>query len=73
MTFRQGAAAAMVAFALTGCGDDPRTTEVTLAVLAGNAEPHDGSRVGTEGVVRRFEDPLHFWIEDEDLNRVELF
>ncbi|MGM0638673.1 MAG: hypothetical protein ACQET4_10370, partial [Pseudomonadota bacterium] len=41
--------------------------------LAGNAEAHDGSRVATEGVVRHFDDPLHYWIEDEDLNRVELF
>ena len=27
----------------------------------------------TQGVVRRFEDPLHYWVEDQDLNRVELF
>lgn len=73
MTFRQSTAAAMLAFALAGCGGDPRTSEVTLAVLAGNAESHDGSRVATEGVVRHFDDPLHYWIEDEDLNRVELF
>ncbi|MGJ7456332.1 hypothetical protein [Halomonas sp. RA08-2] len=63
----------LMALALAGCGGDPRSSEVTLAVLAGNAEAHDGSRVVTEGVVRHFEEPLHYWIEDEDLNRVELF
>ncbi|WP_290789253.1 hypothetical protein [Halomonas sp.] len=63
----------MLVLALVGCGGDPRTSEVPLAVLAGNAEVHDGSRVITEGVVNAFEEPLHYWIEDEDLNRVELF
>lgn len=63
----------ILVLALMGCGGDPRTGEVPLAVLAGNAEAHDGSRVVTEGVVNSFEEPLHYWIEDEDLNRVELF
>ncbi len=63
----------MLMLALVGCGGDPGTSEVPLAVLAGNAEVHDGSRVITEGVVNAFEEPLHYWIEDEDLNRVELF
>ncbi|MBE0488863.1 MAG: glucose-inhibited division protein B [Halomonas sp.] len=63
----------LMALLLAGCGGEPRSSEVTLAVLAANAEAHDGSRVVTEGVVRHFEEPLHYWIEDEDLNRVELF
>jgi hypothetical protein len=63
----------LAALAVAGCGDDPRASEVPLAVLAGNPEAHDGSRVATGGVVRHFEDPLHYWIEDEDLHRVEIF
>ena len=70
---RGGILLVALAFALAGCGGDPRPSEVPLAVLAGNAEAHDGSHVVTEGVVRHFEEPLHYWIEDEDLNRVELF
>ncbi|QTF90858.1 hypothetical protein [Halomonas sp. BM-2019] len=63
----------LMAAVLAGCGGDTRASEVPLAVLAGNPEAHDGSRVATEGVVRHFEEPLHYWIEDEDLNRVEIF
>ncbi|SDL69211.1 hypothetical protein SAMN05192555_106106 [Franzmannia pantelleriensis] len=57
---------------LSGCGGgDDR--EVPLYVLAGEGSAYDGQRVVTQGVVRRFDDPLHYWIEDQDLNRVELF
>ncbi len=58
---------------LTGCDGEVPPTEVPLAVLANNPAAHDDSRVATQGVVRHFEDPLHYWIEDEDLNRVEIF
>ncbi|MCL7931307.1 hypothetical protein [Halomonas llamarensis] len=56
---------------LAGCSD-PAPREVTLAVLATNGSAHDGNRVATQGRVRSFDDPLHYWIEDEDLNRVEV-
>ncbi len=58
---------------LGGCGGDPGPREAPLAVLASDGEALDGSRVVTQGVVRHFEEPLHYWIEDEGLNRVELF
>ncbi|MCL7942200.1 glucose-inhibited division protein B [Halomonas sp. ATCH28] len=58
---------------LTGCGGEAPASEVPLPVLANNPAVHDDSRVATRGVVRHFEDPLHYWIEDEDLNRVEIF
>lgn len=58
---------------LMGCGGEAPVTEVPLPVLADNPAAHDDSRVATQGVVRRFEAPLHYWIEDEDLNRVEIF
>jgi hypothetical protein len=62
-----------VALLLLACGGEPPATEVPLSVLANNPAVHDDSRVATSGVVRHFEDPLHYWIEDEDLNRVEIF
>ncbi len=58
---------------LTACGlvtTGPRA--VTLAELAADQDRYDGTVVSTEGVVRSFDDPLHYWIEDEDVNRVEL-
>ncbi|MDY7115201.1 hypothetical protein RAN53_02455 [Halomonas sp. SSL-5] len=58
---------------LAGCGGEPGLAEVPLPVLAAEPATHDGSRVATQGVVRRFEEPLHYWIEDEDLHRVEIF
>ncbi|MDI5985499.1 glucose-inhibited division protein B [Halomonas sp. M4R5S39] len=64
---------AAASLALAACGDNDRLVEVPLPVLATNPEAHDGRRVVTEGVVRHFEDPLHYWIEDEDLHRVEVF
>lgn len=58
---------------LVGCGGEPDLAEVPLPVLANEPAAHDGRRVATQGVVRRFEEPLHYWIEDEDLHRVEIF
>ncbi len=58
---------------LGGCSDEPDLAEVPLPVLANEPSAHDGSRVATQGVVRHFEEPLHYWIEDEDLHRVEIF
>ena len=65
--------AILVALLFTGCGGEVPVTEVPLPVLANNPAAHDNSRVATRGVVRHFEDPLHYWIEDDDLNRVEIF
>ncbi|TVP52288.1 MAG: glucose-inhibited division protein B [Halomonas sp.] len=63
----------VIALLLTGCGGEPSVTEAPLSVLVTNAAAHDDKQVATQGVVRRFEDPLHYWIEDEHLNRVEIF
>ncbi|MCE8019951.1 glucose-inhibited division protein B [Halomonas sp. MCCC 1A11036] len=60
--------------ALTACSDrGEEVRQASLAVLVNQAEQLDGSRVATQGWERHFEDPLHYWIEDEDLNRVEIF
>jgi hypothetical protein len=45
---------------------------VTLAQLAAFQSDYDGRRVVTGGTLRTFADPRHYWIEDDDLNRVEL-
>ncbi|CAM3317620.1 hypothetical protein [Halomonas lysinitropha] len=67
------AATLLAGVLLMGCGGEAPVSEVPLPVLVNNPEAHDDSRVATRGRVRHFEDPLHYWIEDEDLNRVEIF
>ena len=67
------AAVLFAALALTGCDNIEKSKEVSLAMLTENAAHFDNNQVITRGIVRRFEEPLHYWIEDEDLNRVELF
>jgi hypothetical protein len=59
---------------LAGCGstEDGEPTPVTLVELAEDQEGHHGDLVVTEGVVRSFDEPLHYWIEDDDQHRVEL-
>ncbi|AMD00521.1 MULTISPECIES: hypothetical protein [Halomonas] len=73
VTWRAGPIAGACLLLLAACGGDEGNAEVTLSVLAANPAAHDGATVATEGVVRRFEDPLHYWVEDQDLNRVEIF
>ena len=73
MMIKSATAAALLALLLSGCGGESGPREATLAVLANEGEAHDGDRVATQGVVRHFEEPLHYWIEDEDLHRVEIF
>lgn len=63
--------AVFLSLALVSCGEgEPR--EVPLAILAQQPSSFDGTRVATRGVVRTFAEPRHYWIEDEDLNRVEI-
>ncbi len=58
---------------LVGCGGEASPREAPLQMLVADPAGFDGQRVATQGVVRHFEAPLHYWIEDEALNRVELF
>ncbi len=46
---------------------------VPLAELVADQEAHDGSTVITEGIVQTFDEPRHYWIEDAEQHRVELF
>lgn len=58
---------------LAGCAggpDDP--SSVTLAELVAEQDRYDGQLVETEGTVRTYDRPRHYWIEDEAVNRVEL-
>ncbi|HSH47596.1 MAG TPA: hypothetical protein VK991_03290 [Halomonas sp.] len=71
--FIAAASVVLLAGSLVGCGDQGRANGVTLAVLTTSPADYDNSQVITSGVVRRFEEPLHYWIEDDDLNRVEIF
>lgn len=59
-----------VLFVAPACTEQPLAISLQLLV----AEQHtvDGRRVVTEGVVHVFADPLHYWIEDDNLNRVGL-
>jgi rhodanese-related sulfurtransferase len=69
-----GMAAVIAAMALlaAACGSSGGVAEVSLAELTTDQDRYDEQLVGTEGIVRAFDDPRHFWIEDADLNRVEL-
>jgi hypothetical protein len=65
---------AAVGMLLGGCGpaDGGEPVEVALVELAEDQTGFDGQVVVTEGVVRTYDEPRHYWIEDADLNRVEL-
>lgn len=68
---RSGFAGAWLAvLALVACSEAPR--ELSLQLLASEQGSVDGHLVITHGVVRSFDDPLHYWLEDESLNRVAL-
>ncbi|WP_192034615.1 hypothetical protein [Halomonas sp. YLGW01] len=58
--------------ALAGCGGADEVMPVPLPVLAAEPAAYDGKRVATSGVVRSFAPPRHYWIEDQDLHRVEI-
>ncbi len=54
---------------LVACGGE-RVSPVTLEQLAASAPAFNGELVETEGVVNRFDDPEHYWLEDDAINRV---
>ncbi|MCU5788663.1 hypothetical protein [Alloalcanivorax marinus] len=70
---RRIAAPALAAMLLlAGCDYRDAPQGAPLRALAAELESYQGSLVATSGVVRGFDDPEHYWIEDDDLNRVEL-
>ena len=58
---------------MAGCErEPPAPVAVELELLVAQQQNFRGQLVQTSGTVRGFEDPRHFWIEDDALNRVEL-
>lgn len=60
-----------VVFVVAACGQQA-PIETTLQNLAQESETLHGQVVTTEGTVRMFDDPEHYWIEDGNLNRVSV-
>jgi hypothetical protein len=64
---------ALAAVVLSACGaGGSGAQEVTIAELVEDQEGYDGDLVVVEGVVHRYDDPLHYWLEDDAVNRVEV-
>ncbi|MBL7248982.1 hypothetical protein ACLD02_14740 [Alloalcanivorax sp. C16-2] len=57
---------------LAGCDYSDAPQGAPLRALAAQPEDFQQALVATSGVVRGFDDPEHYWIEDDALNRVEL-
>lgn len=70
VSFRSMSGLALCLIVLAGCGGEPTPTQLELVDLARFAEQYDGERVSTTGHVRSHPDPEHYWLEDNDLNRV---
>jgi hypothetical protein len=65
---------AVVGVGVLGCaGDGSEPRVVTLAELVAEQDAYDGSTVIVEGTVRTYDQPRHYWIEDVEQHRVELF
>ena len=61
---------ALLFLMLPACGD--AGPEISLERLTQEQAARDGETVVVEGVVASHDDPRHFWIEDDDFNRVGL-
>lgn len=64
---------AVASIALPGCAGDRPPQVVSLAQLVTEQDAYDGSTVIAEGTVQTHDQPRHYWIEDADQHRVELF
>ena len=67
------AATLLAGLVIGACDENEKAIEVSLDLLSNSPANYNGRQVLTRGKVQRFEDPLHYWIEDEDLHRVEIF
>lgn len=67
-------AALIAAASLAACaGGKPRPIELHLADLVRFADQYSGHLVSTSGVVHFYPYPAHYWIEDAELHRVEVY
>jgi hypothetical protein len=64
-------ALALAFFLIAGC-DDHEPAELTLAQLVAQQTTYSGRSVVVAGTLRSHPEPLHYWIEDDNDNRVEL-
>lgn len=55
---------------LAACND--QADVVDLATLVERQADYNGQRIETQGTVATFEDPRHYWIEDDNFNRVAI-
>lgn len=65
-------AAILLASSLAACDRSTAPVELSLAELAANPAAYNGRVVRTRGTVRGFDDPRHYWLEDDNMNRVGL-
>lgn len=57
---------------LAGCDYAEAPQAAPLRMLVAQPGDYQDELVTTAGTVRHFQEPLHYWIEDDDLNRVAL-
>lgn len=57
---------------MLGCQADTHPEDVALAELVARQADYDGRTIRTRGIVRTFDTPRHYWLEDDHLNRVGL-
>lgn len=62
----------MALLMLAGCDYSDAPQAAPLHLLASEPEQYQDTLVVTTGVVRTFAEPRHYWVEDDDLNRVEI-
>jgi len=68
--WRRAAVLALCLLVLAGCSGESTPTRLELVDLARFTGQYDGEWVSTIGHVRSHPDPEHYWLEDDDLNRV---
>ncbi|WP_114417893.1 hypothetical protein [Marinospirillum perlucidum] len=71
MSLKKLLVTAWILILLGGCSD-PQPEEVNLGFLVTHAEGFDRQLIEVEGWVRGWQDPEHYWLEDEAFNRVGL-
>lgn len=70
--WRAGVFALMLVAVVSCGGDGPAPTELRLAELVRFADRYNGEAVTTTGVVHMYDEPEHYWIQDEAINRVRI-
>lgn len=70
MGFRIGAALTIALF-VPGCGDSAQIT-TDLSALSNAQQDFNGQKVIVSGILRTFDSPRHFWIENHSYDRVAL-